>query len=337
MAVPAAIVTVGSGGSPPPEPTGSQAGGPVTGSLDTAGIPKKFVPWLKKAAKTCDAVSAPMLAGQEDQESGFEKQAVSSAGAVGYAQFLPATFKKVGVDANHNGTKSPTEVGDAVMSQAKYDCQLAGKVKHVAGSTTKNMLAAYNAGAGAVTSASGIPNISETRGYVKAITAKTKQYTKKGTGGLKSASVGKVEGGPLVKKTIKVLKKKPGTPYSFGGGTVTKPTAGRTKPAGWDCSSYLQMGVYQASGGKIKIARTTTEQMHDKNLKKVPKKDMQPGDFIFVNNDGNWGHVVMYVGHGKIIEEPHTGAKSRVRPAKQYDKHPQSIRRVKAVDKDTSK
>lgn len=322
-------------------PTGSQDAAPDdsggsggSGELDASGIPAKFKPWLKKAAKTCSAASAPMLAAQEDQESGFKKKAVSSAGAVGYAQFLPETFKKVGVDGNHNGTKSATEVGDAVMSQAKYDCQLAKKVKHVPGDTTKNMLAAYNAGAGAVTSANGIPPFDETQKYVDIITHKTKKYTKKGTSSDGTSSAGKIKGKPLAKKILKTLKKKLGTPYSFGGGTATKPTVGKTEPAGWDCSSYLMMGIYQATDSKIRIARITTAQMHDKHLKKVSKKHMQPGDLIFINNDGNWGHVVMYYGHGKIIEEPHTGAKSRIRPAKNYAKDPQSIRRLKAVDKD---
>lgn len=161
---------------------------------------------------------------------------------------------------------------------------------------------------------------------------KNEQATDTGGG---SGSVGTIKGTPIVKKTIKVLKKKLGTPYSFGGGTVKKPTVGRTSPPGWDCSSYLQMGIYQATKGKIKIARTTTQQMHDSHLKKVSQKHMQPGDLVFIDTDGQWGHVVMFLGHGKIIEEPHTGAKSRVKPLSEYDGKKQSVRRVKAADKDS--
>jgi hypothetical protein len=45
---------------------------------------------------------------------------VSSAGAVGWMQFLPSTFKRYGVDANSDGKKDPYNPVDAIFSAARY-------------------------------------------------------------------------------------------------------------------------------------------------------------------------------------------------------------------------
>jgi murein DD-endopeptidase MepM/ murein hydrolase activator NlpD len=45
---------------------------------------------------------------------------VSSAGAVGWMQFLPSTFKRYGVDANGDGQKDPYNPVDAIFSAARY-------------------------------------------------------------------------------------------------------------------------------------------------------------------------------------------------------------------------
>jgi hypothetical protein len=45
---------------------------------------------------------------------------VSSAGAVGWMQFLPSTWKTWGVDGNHDGRKDPYNPVDAIFSAARY-------------------------------------------------------------------------------------------------------------------------------------------------------------------------------------------------------------------------
>jgi hypothetical protein len=45
---------------------------------------------------------------------------VSTAGAVGWMQFLPSTWKRYGVDANHDGRKDPYNPVDAIFSAARY-------------------------------------------------------------------------------------------------------------------------------------------------------------------------------------------------------------------------
>ena len=45
---------------------------------------------------------------------------VSSAGALGWMQFMPATWKQYGVDANHDGLKDPYNPVDAIFAAARY-------------------------------------------------------------------------------------------------------------------------------------------------------------------------------------------------------------------------
>jgi Transglycosylase SLT domain/Peptidase family M23 len=45
---------------------------------------------------------------------------VSSAGALGWMQFMPSTWKRYGVDANHDGNKDPYNPVDAIFAAARY-------------------------------------------------------------------------------------------------------------------------------------------------------------------------------------------------------------------------
>jgi hypothetical protein len=45
---------------------------------------------------------------------------ISTAGAVGWMQFMPSTWKRYGVDANHDGRKDPFNPVDAVFAAARY-------------------------------------------------------------------------------------------------------------------------------------------------------------------------------------------------------------------------
>lgn len=78
---------------------------------------------------------------QIQQESGFQANVVSPAGAVGMAQFLPSTAAALGVN--------PWDPGPALVGAAALDAR---NLKAYGGDYRK-MLAAYNAGAGAVNTA----------------------------------------------------------------------------------------------------------------------------------------------------------------------------------------
>jgi hypothetical protein len=62
-----------------------------------------------------------VLAAIAKVESGFgENMGPSSAGAIGWMQFMPATWKAYGVDANGDGRRDPYTASDAIYAAARY-------------------------------------------------------------------------------------------------------------------------------------------------------------------------------------------------------------------------
>lgn len=122
-------------------------------------------------------ISSAVLAAQLDAESGFNPNAVSAAGAVGIAQFLPSTARDNGVD--------PYNTSQAIDGMAKLDARYLKEF----GSIDK-ALAAYNAGPGAVSNYGGIPPYAETQNYVKKILAAAGSAITSGGAGLGLIEVG---------------------------------------------------------------------------------------------------------------------------------------------------
>jgi len=137
---------------------------------------------MNKWGNLCPALTPALLAGQLHQESmGFKQSVIdgdldSPAGAKGMAQFMDATWARYGIDANKDGRKNKYDPEDAIPSAAVYDCKVASYVKNVTGSKSSNMLAAYNAGPGAVKKYGGIPPYRETQDYVRIIKQKAARY-----------------------------------------------------------------------------------------------------------------------------------------------------------------
>lgn len=87
-----------------------------------------------------------------------------------------------------------------------------------------------------------------------------------------------------------------GTPYQWGGKAAL---GSRT-----DCSGLLQASA-RANG--VSIGRTTYEQF--KQGSPVALNQLQPGDAVFSEQTSQGpGHVAIYIGGGKVVEDPHTGA-----------------------------
>ena len=62
-----------------------------------------------------------VLAGINEIETDYGRNlSVSSAGAVGWMQFLPSTWKEWGVDANGDGIADPYNPVDAIFTAARY-------------------------------------------------------------------------------------------------------------------------------------------------------------------------------------------------------------------------
>ena len=92
------------------------------------------------------------------QESKYDRNARSHAGAQGLMQLMPATAKRFGCD-------DPSDVEANVEAGTKY---LGWLLKRFDGNV-EFALAGYNAGEGAVDKYNGIPPYNETRNYVKII------------------------------------------------------------------------------------------------------------------------------------------------------------------------
>lgn len=99
-----------------------------------------------------------------ETESGFNPTARSPKGALGIAQFMPATAKELGVD--------PLDPLQAIPGSAKYLRSHYNKF-----GDWPLALAAYNAGPGAVEKHKGIPPFPETQEYVKKIMGKVKSVS----------------------------------------------------------------------------------------------------------------------------------------------------------------
>ena len=117
------------------------------------------------AAAQANGLDPALLAGLIKQESGFNPNAGSGAGARGLTQLMPGTAAGLGV----------TNVLDPVQSingGAKY---LKQQLDAFGGDAAK-ALAAYNAGPGAVQRFGGIPPYSETQNYVRIVQANAAAY-----------------------------------------------------------------------------------------------------------------------------------------------------------------
>ena len=128
------------------------AGGAMVGNVK---VPFQFVSTIEQAA-AANGIPSSLLAALLSQESGFDPNAVSSAGAQGIAQFMPSTAAGLGID--------PADPTQAIQGAARLIASYASSFGSYA-----NALAAYNAGSAAVAKYSGIPPYPETQAYVKNI------------------------------------------------------------------------------------------------------------------------------------------------------------------------
>ncbi|MFE9428969.1 NlpC/P60 family protein [Kitasatospora sp. NPDC006697] len=265
----------------------------------------------------CAQVTPSLIAAQLDSESSFDPSAQSKDRngnpiADGIAQFTPDTWATQGVDGNGDGVKDVWNAQDAIPAAIAYDCYLADQVKGVAGDSTDNMLAAYNAGPYAVQKAGGIPPITETRDYVKKIRDLAAQWAAIDNSGnvpLPSGSGGAAQ-------AIATAKTALGTMYQFGGDC--KPPFDQARNNGCDCSSLMQ---YAWASAGVNLPRVTFDQVKS-GTHVSDVSQLAPGDLVFTpGSDGTAsapGHVGMYIGNSQVIEAPHTGAAVRLTPLSQW-------------------
>lgn len=279
---------------------------------------------------------------QIQQESGFNPNARSGAGAVGIAQFIPSTAREYGVN--------PLDPISSLAGAAAYDARLL----HQYGSIAR-ALSAYNSGK---PDAYLDPNFAggQTYNYVRSIL------------GNRSAASGGAPPPPTVSSAaprppaaapsappvtsgiplpvaqtlnannrliglpdfnypgvnapstplaasmaqplrVQVDHNKPVSPNAAGVVALAEKYRGTpykwggTTPAGFDCSGFVQY-LYAQKG--ISIPRTTYEQF--KTGTPVSRSALKPGDVVFFEPTAQGpGHEGLFIGHGQFIQAPHTG------------------------------
>ncbi len=91
-----------------------------------------------------------------------------------------------------------------------------------------------------------------------------------------------------------------GVPYRRGGNSAE---------SGFDCSGFVRT-VYSQTVGLV-LPRRANEQAAATDT--IEKRDLQPGDLVFFNTMRRaFSHVGIYVGDGKFVHAPRSGAKVRV-------------------------
>lgn len=101
---------------------------------------------------------------------------------------------------------------------------------------------------------------------------------------------------PNANAAIAFLRAAIGVPYVWGGES--------RREGGFDCSG-LVYAAFRAAGYKG-IGRTTYQQI--KQGVAVNPANLRPGDLVFPSRE----HVMVYIGNGKLISAPHTGANVHV-------------------------
>lgn len=108
-------------------------------------------------------------------------------------------------------------------------------------------------------------------------------------------SAGKAKFGSV----LQFAKAELGQPYVWGG----------SEPGGFDCSGLMQY-IFDKAG--IKLPRTA-EAQYNATRHVTPGESLLPGMLVFFREaDGVIGHVGLYLGEGKMLDAPHTGANVRV-------------------------
>jgi hypothetical protein len=93
-----------------------------------------------------------------------------------------------------------------------------------------------------------------------------------------------------------------GVPYRRGGNDAD---------TGFDCSGFTKH-LFEMTFGLV-LPRRVDDQANAAGLVKVQRQELQPGDLVFFNTlRRTFSHVGIYVGEGRFIHAPRTGAEVRV-------------------------
>lgn len=245
-------------------------------------IPAAMLALYRKAAPAgCRGLDWSVLAavGKVETDHARHPTMRSSAGAVGPMQFLPSTFAGYAYPVPSGGANPPTpwDPTDAVFAAARMLC--------ANGAKTGTEEGIYRA----------IYSYNHADWYVRKVLTQAKTYAASSGAGSRSGTGVAGSSSTIVRAAVKEI----GVPYIWGGGNIHGPTGG-----GFDCSGLTSYAVYQGTGGRVTLPRTSQQQRFAGVA--VPRDEMQPGDLIIFNKNG-WGHVGIFVGGNSMINAPRPG------------------------------
>jgi cell wall-associated NlpC family hydrolase len=270
-------------------------------------IPKEYIPIYKAAGKKYN-IPWTLIAAIHRVETNFGQDLnVSSVGAIGHTQFMvktwigwsypggtrlgdvgvsketlmnPAIISKYGgfgVDSNNDGKANPWDVEDAMYSTANYLAANGG-----ASGNYQKAVFAYNHATWYVSRVMGFMNAFSS-GSVEAVSIKG----------------GSTKGSAAIEKAIQVGSSIVGkSPYVWGGGRNQSDIAARK----FDCSSYVRW-AYSSAGVDLGPVSATTTDTLIKRGKVVKASEMKRGDVIFFDTYKINGHVGIYLGDGKFLND----------------------------------
>ena len=172
--------------------TATAASATAATATGTAGSATPFAAEIDAAAAR-NGVDPALLRGLIRQESGFDPDVRSPAGAIGLCQLMPATAAGLGVT-------NPTDPAQNIEGGAKY---LRQQLDRFGGDVSK-ALAAYNAGPGAVQRYGGVPPYAETQAYVQRVTAYADEYRRQSATATAPTASAALSASPLVTAALGV-------------------------------------------------------------------------------------------------------------------------------------
>ncbi|GAA1082743.1 bifunctional lytic transglycosylase/C40 family peptidase [Kitasatospora arboriphila] len=269
--------------------TGGTSAGAAPSDSALADIPPTMLALYQQAAPTCPGLPWTVLAaiGKVETDHGRAPSLVSTAGAVGPMQFLPATFQQYALPVPHGGAEPPTpwDPADAVHAAARLLCAHGARGGH----DLQAAVYAYN----------------HAQWYVDKVLAQAAAYA--GTTG-----PGRPAPAPsqAAATAIAFARARIGTPYEWGGTG--------TPGHGYDCSGLTQ-AAYAAA--RIPIPRVAQDQ-YNAGPRLPAGTPLLPGDLLFYGSSpAAITHTALYTDNGRIIEAPRTGIPVREAPYRRQDLH----------------
>ena len=192
LALASAVALVLLGGLGAAVATVTNAGMAIPGVLNVEAIPAqaRHLAWtVIRAGSICPQITAPLIAAQIEQESGWNPSAVAhnpesrGGDAMGIAQFQQGTWDTWGQDGNSNGTVNLWEPEDAIWSQGRLMCAHVERATRqvsagtLTGDPVDVALAAYFCGRQCVLDAGGVPSGGLAAAYPGEVRDRVPRYT----------------------------------------------------------------------------------------------------------------------------------------------------------------